>query len=195
MIQLVATSPGKYTAVKTINAAGKLVTHAFIDTHMHLTDVFGDYNNAPARISPDSIPYYRKKLSDTFGLSYFSETRDTTLTPLQLARCKENFNIFMGYAKKMYDKGIQLRIGTDCPYGGKALLSELLLLHEHGFSTTSILQIASLNGAKALGLDNQYGVIEKGKKANLLIWEKSPFVSYRNFLSSKTIIKEGVVLQ
>jgi imidazolonepropionase-like amidohydrolase len=399
IIELVTASPGKYIAAKTIDAAGRMVTPGFIDTHIHLTDVFGDYNKAPASISPDSIGYYRKKLSDTylpygvttvmimgepeawlpatigwmknpvpdcpdiytvggaliskesrkpylnhitvaspgeaskkvieyygmgirhiklywrlrkpefeaafktadslgmrayghidqnimymdttlaiglrnyehimtldnsvihfaqdgpafnnqlkpvygnrpvsfpvvrmemwrfmqnekrgvldslidklarnktsfsttlhlfaaaFGLSYFSETRDTSLTVVQLARCRENFNIFMQYAKKMYDKGIQLRIGTDCPYGGKALLSELLLLHEHGFSTASILQIASLNGAKALGLDNKYGVIEKGKKANLLIWEKSPFLNYRNFLSSKTIVKDGVLLQ
>jgi len=129
-----------------------------------------------------------------FGLSYFSETRDTTLTIVQLARCKENFGIFMRYVKNIYDKGIELRIGTDCPFGGKALLSELLLLHEYGFSTASILQIASLNGASALGLDNTYGAIEKGKKADLLIWEKSPFVNYKNFLSSKTIIRGGIVL-
>jgi imidazolonepropionase-like amidohydrolase len=398
LIALVNASPGKYRATKTIDAAGKLVTPGFIDTHIHLTDVFGDYNKAPARLSPDSILYYRKKLSDTylpygvttvmimgepeawlpptinwmknpvsdcpdiytvggaliskesrkpylnhitvsspgeaskkvieyygmgirhiklywrlrrpefeaafktadslgmrvyghidqnimfmdttlaiglrnyehimtldnsvihfskdgaafnnqlkpvygnapvsfpvvrmemwrfmheqkraaldslidklaknkasfsttihlfaaaFGLSYFSETRDTKLTPAQLIRCKANINIFMHYAKKMYDKGIQIRIGTDCPNGGKAILSELLLLHEYGFSTASILQIATLNGASALGLDGQYGVIEEGKKANLLIWDKSPFINYKNFLSSKIIIKDGVLL-
>ena len=397
-IESITASPGKYKAIKTIDAAGKLVTPGFIDTHIHLTDVFGDYNKAPARLSPDSLLYYRKKLSDTylpygvttvmimgepeawlpstiewmknpvsvcpgiytvggamiskesrkpylnhitvsspgeaskkviqyygmgirhiklywrlrrpefeaafktadslgmhiyghidqnimfmdttlaiglrnyehlttldnsvidfsrdgpafsnqlkpfygsgpvsfpvvrmemwrfmqehkratldslidklaknkasfsttihlfaaaFGLSYFSETRDTTLTIVQLARCKENFGIFMRYVKNIYDKGIELRIGTDCPFGGKALLSELLLLHEYGFSTASILQIASLNGASALGLDNTYGAIEKGKKADLLIWEKSPFVNYKNFLSSKTIIRGGIVL-
>jgi imidazolonepropionase-like amidohydrolase len=127
------------------------------------------------------------------GLSYFSETSDTTLTAAQQSRCKENFKIFMHYAKKMYDKGIEIRIGTDCPYGGKALLSELLLLHEYGFASTAILQIATLNGARALGLNNQYGLIEKGKKANLLIWEKSPLVNYKHFLASKTIIKDGVI--
>jgi imidazolonepropionase-like amidohydrolase len=398
IIELVTASPGNYTTAKTIDAAGRLITPGFIDTHIHLTDVFGDYDKAPARISTDSISWYRKKLSDTylpygvttvmimgepeawlpltidwmknpdsdcpdvytvggaliskesrkpylnhitvsspgqasrkiieyyrmgirhiklywrlrkpefeaafktadslgmrvfghidqnimfmdttlaigllnyehimtldnsvihfaqdgsafdnqiksfygnsslsfsavrmemwrfmhikkraalealinklannktsfsttihlfaaaFGLSYFSDTRDASLTASQLARCKENFDIFMQYAKKMYDKGIRLRIGTDCANGGKSLLSELLLLHEHGFSTADFLQIATINGASALGLENQCGVIEKGKKANLLIWDKNPFLDYKNFLSSKTIIKDGAAL-
>ncbi|HLA57310.1 MAG TPA: amidohydrolase family protein, partial [Puia sp.] len=65
-IESITASPGKYKAIKTIDAAGKLVTPGFIDTHIHLTDVFGDYNKAPARLSPDSLLYYRKKLSDTY---------------------------------------------------------------------------------------------------------------------------------
>ena len=32
-----------YKSIKTINANGKLVTAGFIDTHIHPTDVFGDY--------------------------------------------------------------------------------------------------------------------------------------------------------
>src|ERR1700733_7838220 len=36
-----------YAATKIIDAKGKLVTPGFIDTHIHPTDVFGDYNAAP----------------------------------------------------------------------------------------------------------------------------------------------------
>jgi imidazolonepropionase-like amidohydrolase len=46
-----------------------------------------------------------------------------------------------------------------------------------------------------LALDNQYGSVEKGKRANMLIWDKSPFDDYKNFLANKTIIKDGVVLK
>jgi imidazolonepropionase-like amidohydrolase len=133
-------------------------------------------------------------LGEPFGLTYFSTTRaDSTLSPEQLARCRENFKIFMEYLKELFDKGIKLRIGTDWPSGGKAFISEQLLLSAYGFTIPSILQISTINGARALGLEKKYGSVEKGKKADLLIWDRSPFDDPRNFLAGKTIIKDGVV--
>ncbi|MGB8192197.1 MAG: amidohydrolase family protein, partial [Chitinophagaceae bacterium] len=135
-------------------------------------------------------------MAEPFGLTYFTATKtDTSLSKEQVARCRDNFKIFMGYVKQLFDKGIKLRIGTDWPGGGKAIISEQLLLSEYGFSIPAILQISTINGASALGLDDQYGSIEKGKKADLLIWERSPFDDYRNFVGSKTIIKEGIVFK
>jgi imidazolonepropionase-like amidohydrolase len=134
-------------------------------------------------------------MAEQFGLTYFADKTDTSLTNEQIERCRENFKLFMGYAKQLFDKGIKIRIGTDCANGGKAFISEQLLLFENGFSIPSILQISTINGATALGLENKYGSIEKGKKADILIWDKSPFDDYKNFLVTKTIIKDGIVFK
>lgn len=111
----------------------------------------------------------------------------------QQERTEENFEIFMRYIKQMQDKGIKLRIGTDMANGGRSLQGEQLLLFKGGFSISSILQICTINGAKALGIDSKGGIIEKGRQADLLIWNKSPFDDANNFLSEKIIIKDGIV--
>lgn len=49
-----------------IDAQGKLVTPSFIDAHIHPTDVFGDYEDAPLSIPKDSVEYYRQKLSNEY---------------------------------------------------------------------------------------------------------------------------------
>ncbi|MES2775732.1 MAG: amidohydrolase family protein [Bacteroidota bacterium] len=135
-------------------------------------------------------------LAEQFGLTYFTTTKpDTSLSGEQVTRCRENFKIFMDYVKQLLDKGIQLRMGTDWPSGGKAFISEQLLLSEYGFTIPVILQISTINGATALGLNDKYGSIEKGKNADLLIWDKSPFDNYKNFLAGKIIVKDGVVFE
>lgn len=135
-------------------------------------------------------------MAEPFGLTWVTTSKtDTLLSTGQMGRCRENFKLFMGYVKQLYSKGIKLRIGTDWPSGGKAFISEQLLLAEYGFTIPSILQISTINGAIALGLHDKYGSIEKGKKADLLIWDKSPFDNAKNFLASKTIIKDGIVFE
>lgn len=133
-------------------------------------------------------------------LSYFSSksyANDSTLFPQKsdFERYKSSFKILMKVTKQMHDAGVKLNIGTDCKEGGKAALSEMMLFYEAGFSIEDILQIATLNGAIAIDLDDKYGSIELGKKANLVLFEKNPFDDYKNFLSKKTILKDGKLYQ
>ena len=114
-------------------------------------------------------------------------------TLAQKERLGKCFDVMMSYLKRAHDKGVRIRIGTDCTNGGKALLSELLLLYEANFKIEDILQIATLNGAKAMNIDGKYGSIEKGKKADLIIFDKNPFYNYKNLLSKKVIIKGGKI--
>lgn len=45
------------------DAEGKLVSPGFIDTHIHPTDVFGDYAEAPLYLAEDAVEDYRNQLS------------------------------------------------------------------------------------------------------------------------------------
>lgn len=130
--------------------------------------------------------YFTTSLSnkDSIDLSGFTRANKEQLS--------KAFDIMMHYLKKAHNKGVKIRIGTDCRDGGKALLSELLLLHEANFSIADILKIATINGAEAMNINDKYGSIEKGKKADLLIFDKNPFENYKNFLAEKIVIKDGV---
>jgi imidazolonepropionase-like amidohydrolase len=141
-------------------------------------------------------------LASYTGRSYFrtfivnrlnTEEIPEVLTDAERKLFNEDFDIMMNLLKIAHQKGVKITIGTDCSDGGKAVLSELLLLHESGFSIEDILQITTINGANSMGLGNKYGSISAGKKADLVIFEKNPFDNYKNFLSEKIVIKDGKV--
>ncbi|MFS4446454.1 amidohydrolase family protein [Maribacter sp. 2307UL18-2] len=134
--------------------------------------------------------------TDFFTSFEYFPIRRTPMVSYSAAQQKqlnEAFDYMMLYVKKAHDKGVQLRVGTDCRYGGKAMLHELLLFHEAGISMEDILQIATRNGYEAMNLQADYGSIEVGKKADMLLFEKNPFDTPENLLSNKTIIKGGKV--
>jgi hypothetical protein len=45
-------------------------------------------------------------MAEPFGITYYATTTDTSLSKKELARCKENFKLFMGYVKQGFDQGI-----------------------------------------------------------------------------------------
>jgi imidazolonepropionase-like amidohydrolase len=114
-------------------------------------------------------------------------------TTEQLARCTQGFDILSRYVKQMYDAGVLLAIGTDHKDGGKAVLSEILLLHEAGIPMNDCLRIATINTAKTIGQEEKYGSITAGKHANLIIFEEDALNDPQALLKGKTVIKDGVV--
>lgn len=42
-------------------------------------------------------------MAEQFGLTYFSNKTDTSLSKEQIARCRENLKIFMAYVKQLVD--------------------------------------------------------------------------------------------
>ncbi|MEM1220688.1 MAG: amidohydrolase family protein [Bacteroidota bacterium] len=122
------------------------------------------------------------------------EVPDLGYTPEQMQDLKEALGAMMYYMQYAHQQGLTLRIGTDCRNGGRALLAELKLLVEGGFDLADVLQIATWNGAKALGIEEEVGSITVGKKANLLLFHKDPFEDHAHLAGKKTVIKAGAVV-
>ncbi len=113
---------------------------------------------------------------------------------LKKEELKNGFKAMMRFVRAAHEQGVDLRIGTDCRYGGQALITELKLLVEAGISIYDVFQIATYNGAIAMGIDDKYGIIESGKVADLVLFDKNPLDDFNNINRAKTIIKMGQVV-
>ncbi|MCA8953031.1 MAG: amidohydrolase family protein [Planctomycetes bacterium] len=112
----------------------------------------------------------------------------------QRRRLRAAFDTMMGFVRAAHERGVRLRIGTDCREGGRAVLSELRLLCEAGFETADVLQIATWNGADAMGLCAEVGVVEVGRRASMILWQDDPLADPAHLQGDKIVIHEGVVL-
>ncbi len=93
-----------------------------------------------------------------------------------------NMKLGNGFAPvpEMLEKGINVCIGTDGAASNNSLnlfheMSLLALIHKGTHKTSQcvgaeeVFKIATINGAKALGLDDKIGTLEEGKKADIAI--------------------------
>jgi len=87
---------------------------------------------------------------------------------------------------EMLEKGVNVAIGTDGPMSGNHMdMSNLMSIvpiiqkmatgNRFSLPTEKILEMATINGAKALGLDNKTGSIKVGKLADLVLINPNTF--------------------
>jgi imidazolonepropionase-like amidohydrolase len=74
---------------------------------------------------------------------------------------------------------------------GFSTYQELQHLHKVGLSLLQVLQAATINNAKAFKIDNQYGTVEPGKVANLLLLNANPLESITAYNKIDKIIIHG----
>lgn len=75
---------------------------------------------------------------------------------------------------------------------GVSFHRELQLLAEAGIPNADVIQIATRNGAEALGIFDDVGTIEPGKRADLVILERDPIADIQNTQSIISVIHNGV---
>ena len=97
--------------------------------------------------------------------------------------------------KIMYENGVQILSGTDIPnFGlvpGVSLHHELELLAEAGISPLEVIEIATNNGAKALGIDGISGTIQPGKQADMIVLSANPIQNISNTREIEAVMLNG----
>ncbi len=96
-----------------------------------------------------------------------------------------------------YQAGVPIAMGSDAAtplnfHGENAI--ELYWMHQAGMKPMDALLAATYSAAKALGLQEKLGTLEKGKIADLVILETNPLADLRSLADKKNIyavVKEG----
>lgn len=79
---------------------------------------------------------------------------------------------------KIHNAGIPIAVGTDTGQPGRFeglwAHREMEMLVETGLTPMEAIKAATINGARALGIDQQYGSLEAGKKADFIVLDANP---------------------
>jgi imidazolonepropionase-like amidohydrolase len=102
--------------------------------------------------------------------------------------------------KAFYDEGggASLTLGTDHPswgefFSGFGVHREMHALNRSGIPAADVLRIATINGARALGVADRLGTLEAGKLADLVILSDNPLQDIRNTRHVRIVVRNGVV--
>lgn len=88
-----------------------------------------------------------------------------------------------------------LATGTDAGFLGtdfQTVIREMLALAELGASNLEVIQAATINGAKALDRVNDFGSIEIGKYADLVVYNQNPLINLDTIKNPQKVYKEGI---
>ncbi len=112
---------------------------------------------------------------------------------------KHEDSLRMSNLKALSDAGITIATGTDAGNIGTQHVSsyfdELRAMQASGMNTWSLLQASTINGAKAMGMQAQFGAVKKGLRADLLLLTKNPTEGIANWQSIDWVINKGAAIK
>jgi imidazolonepropionase-like amidohydrolase len=99
-------------------------------------------------------------------------------------------------AQRAHERGVRLAYGSDAgivQHGDNG--GDLLQLARIGLSPMQAIQVATVNSAEAIGLRNEIGSLEAGKRADIIATERSPLEEIGQLLKVTFIMRDGHVFK
>ena len=113
-------------------------------------------------------------------------------------RMGERLAAAMVNIKNMHDSGVLIVAGTDAPYPGvfqgEGIHRELELLVEAGLSPLDAIATATHNAATLLGAGGEWGAVEPGMRADLVVLRGNPALEITATREVAQVIQGGRVL-
>lgn len=102
---------------------------------------------------------------------------------------------FFRAVRILHEEGVLLTAGTDIstPWmiPGVSFHRELELLVEAGITNGDVIVIATRNGARSMGMADEIGTVEAGKRADLVLLSADPLEDIRHTERIEAVFKDG----
>lgn len=138
--------------------------------------------------------FYVPTLSTVNGYKERLAADPNAYSPEVLEKIKWRIGITGKSLEAAYPKGVKIAFGTDAgvsKHGRNA--DEFELMVQHGMPPAAALQAATLNAAELLGLGEQIGSLEPGKRADMIAVSGDPLQDVRVLKTVAFVMKDGVV--
>lgn len=110
-------------------------------------------------------------------------------------RAKALWPVVLGLTRRLYEGGVRLTVGSDLPnpwvVPGASFHEEMRLLHSAGIPALDVLRMATYGGAAALGLADERGSVEVGKRADLVVLADDPTVDLAHTRAIEWVVLGG----
>jgi len=117
--------------------------------------------------------------------------------PMMDKRLQKEKKIMLANLRKVYDEGGTIVVGTDAGNPGTlhgiSYFNEIEAMQEAGITAKDLIVMATRNGAMAMERLADFGTLEAGKFADLIILEKDPSEDISNLRSISHVMRDGIL--
>lgn len=141
------------------------------------------------------LKYLGPKLKESYQWRIQRMVSDT---PEDKQNRKDGFEATARLLPMIQKSGMKIIAGTDAgylntyDYPGLAIHLELQKFVEYGLTPREALITSVINGPGYFGMGKEYGTVEVGKSANLLLLNSNPLEKIESTLDIEGVIKDGV---
>lgn len=94
------------------------------------------------------------------------------------------------FVRRAVETGVPLLAGTD----NVGLFNELEAYAEAGVPNAAILRAATANGARWLGKEDDFGTVQPGRRAHLILVDGDPLADIADLRNIDLVVKDGVIV-
>ena len=180
-----------FALVPTLSLYAGAIALRYIDEPINLNDPFLLETVSEAEVSALTAPAFVTRFRRA-GVIQDEPGIDRTET------IRRRLDELLANVGMLHDQGVLVVLGTDTgnPYvfPGYSVHQELELLVRAGLTPMEALEAATRCAAKMIGSSDEFGTVEPGKRADLLILKANPLDDIRNTRSLELVISEGRIV-